>query len=751
MHVIDFREKIGARINAAQSRLLGRFARLPVRLKSTGGDQWEATGGDPQFVFPTPPPEATALYIWLDARPNYIKPRVYVDWGDGFNEFESVDVGDAEIALIRINLDGARGLKNLRLDPSEGPSTFKLLQDFESAGKTVAAEFRRLASEAKAASATVVEIEIDATDYAPAAVGRPIGLKRLPRDIHDNFLRAAEVARRDIGAAVPAPEADGVPLISFVVPVYNTPDAYLNDLLASFRAQTPGLAELVLSDDASPSPQTQAWLDAHARDSGVVVVRNAQNGGIAAASNEGIQAARGKWIGLVDHDDAIAPHAVALLARVIWQNPALKFVYTDELIVDKNMHGIDMFIKPAFDDVLLSGVNYINHLSLYRRDLLNEMGGFRAGFDGSQDYDLLLRYLGKLHPSEVRHLPYPAYLWRRDGASYSVKFLEKATVNARRALSEAYTSEEDGAPSVDPAMLGDLHRVRFDTAMAKPPKVSIVIPNKNSFALMSRLLEGLLHNTDYPDLEIIIIDNGTTDPAVLALYDKVRAERSNFVLVLEVAKFNFSRQVNRGMKLASGELVLLLNNDIEILEPHWLKEMVGCFRYPRTGVVGARLLYPNRTIQHAGVIVGLGGLAGHWYIQKPADFVGPMARLSVRSTMSAVTGACMLISRECLEKVGLFDETNFAIAYNDIDFCMRAREAGLRVVYTPFAKLVHHESVSRGRDDRGPNRPRFLRDQAALLERHGTEDFIDPAYSPWYDRDHSEPRVITLEKLPAAR
>lgn len=716
-----------------------------MRLRPVGGDRWQATGGDPQFLFPPPATAPATLALFLDSRPGIVRPRLYLDWSDGFHEYNSADVGEAQVFLIRLQMADVRGLRQIRFDPVEDPTSFRFRFALEAGSSPALDDWRRELEAARADGAVVNLFDGDALDYAPAAEGRPIGLKRRPRKPHEQFLRIVEVARRELIGEVADVAAASEPLISFVTPVHNTAASYLDDLLESFRAQIPGACELVLSDDGSSSEETDAWLKSHEGEPGLVILRRSVNKGIAITSNEGIRASRGKWVGFVDHDDALAPHAVAAIARVIRRHPECKFIYTDELIVDAKMRGVDFFHKPAFDDVLLSGVNYINHLSLYRRDLLDEIAGFREGYDGSQDYDLLLRYLARLRPSEILHLPYPAYLWRRDGGSYSIKFLAKATANARRALGEAYAAE------VDEAFGGDLHRVRLDGNTAATPKISIVIPNKDSFALISRLIDGLLHKTDYPDFEILVIDNGTTDPDVLAFYEKTAAESPRFKLHLETAKFNFSRQVNIGLKQAAGELILLLNNDIEVIEPGWLKEMAGCFRYPGTGIVGARLLYPNQTLQHAGVIVGLGGLAGHWFNHRPADFAGPMGRLRVRSGMTAVTGACMMISRECLDRVGLFDEETFAVAYNDVDYCLRAREAGLRVIYTPFATLVHYESATRGRDDRGPNRARFLRDQAALLERHGTEDFQDPFYSPWYDRDGSEPNRMTLDELPDAR
>ncbi len=442
-------------------------------------------------------------------------------------------------------------------------------------------------------------------------------------------------------------------LISFIVPTYNTPARYLDDLLASFLNQEQGFAELILSDDGSSTRETLNWLDAHEAQHGVTILRNPVNRGIAAATTAGIGAAQGSWLGLLDHDDALSPHAVFLLAKTIADFPRAQFIYTDEIVTDKSLQPVDYFLKPAFDDVLLSSVNYINHLSLYRKDRVEKIGGLREGFEGSQDYDLLLRYLAGLEASEILHLPYPAYLWRRDGRSYSSRALEKATANARHALALHY-AQGDVQGIVEPALAPTLHRIRFDLAQTKWPKVSIIIPNRDGFALIQRVLDHLTTKTDYPDIEIIIIDNGSTNPKVLNLYDEFARKHPSSLIRIEAEPFNFSRSINKGLRLASGAYILLLNNDIEVMEPLWLREMVSCFAYPRTGIVGARLLYPDLTVQHAGVIIGLGGLAGHWFCGKPSRYPGPMGRLHLRQTFSSVTGACMLISRACFEAVGFF-------------------------------------------------------------------------------------------------
>ena len=326
-------------------------------------------------------------------------------------------------------------------------------------------------------------------------------------------------------------------------------------------------------------------------------------------------------------------------------------------------------------------------------------------------------------------------------------FRERSVANAREALRSAY-ADVGQRVSVEPAPGSpDVHRVRFPDAPR--PLVSVIIPNRDSLALITRIVDDLLRRTSYPAIEIVIADNGTTDPAVLAFYEGRWSER--FVVDLVVEPFNFSRMCNRGARLARGDVLLFLNNDIEVTEPGWLDEMVECLAFTRTGIVGARLLYPDGSLQHAGVIVGLGEAAGHWHVAEPADTPGPMGRLAVRQTMGAVTAACMLVTRACFEALDGFDEIAFPIAYNDVDFCVRARHAGYRTVWTPFATLTHHESASRGSDEEGENAARFRVEFGRLQERHATATIVDEAYSPFYDRRYSRPHLMLPDALPTAR
>jgi O-antigen biosynthesis protein len=402
--------------------------------------------------------------------------------------------------------------------------------------------------------------------------------------------------------------------------------------------------------------------------------------------------------------------------------------------------------KPAYDEVLLSGFNYINHLCCYKRDLVKELGGFRENEKGAvlENYEMVLRYTQRLHSDEIKHLPYPGWRGRDVPTTHG-------DIGACRILAERYTSAH-GDPPVDAVDAANgMYRLRFDQRIRKWPRVSVVIPNLNSFRLISRVLFDLNNQTDYPDIELIVIDNGTTDTRVLALYETMKKGRIPFRYKVVPMPFNFSRQINKGIAMASGELILLLNNDVEVIERQWLREMVSCFDYPQTGIVGPRLLFPDDRLQHAGIIIGLKGISCHWFWGQHQTVTGPMNRFRVRQSFTAVSGACMLVSRRCFESVGLLDEDELAVMYNDIDFCLRAVAGGYRIIWTPFATLTHHLSLSRGEDFTPAKWARARREASTMRRRYNPATFQDRAFSPWYDRRRRVPSIRILDQLPKAR
>lgn len=546
-------------------------------------------------------------------------------------------------------------------------------------------------------------------------------------------------------AASAAPSAER-PVISIVVALGGERIGRLGDLAKSVHAGRPGFCEVVVVD-CGLARRDRRRLDELAAKGLVRIAPAARSAGVAEALPLGLQASRGDWICFLSPNDRLAAFTAARLVRAVEDRPEARVLYTDEVVVDAGGVPIEVVLKPAWDPVLLTGTNYAGRAVFYRRDHLEAVGSFDPALDAAAAHALLLRATRTLPETAVVHVPYPALIRAADRPGGKPPSDDRA-----EAAGAAIAAHVDPRrpPSVD--IIGDgLYRPRIDLAPADRPTVDVIIPNRNSPDLMTVLLAGLRERTDYPRLRIIVVDNGSTDARTLALYEEMRAGSLPFTLDLSEEPFNFSRAVNKGLTHADADVMLLLNNDIEILDAGWLNEMVACFAFARTGIVGAKLLYPDRTIQHAGVIAGFGGLAGHWYHREPEDFAGPIGRLAVRQSLSVVTGACMAISRACLDAVGPFDETAFAVAYNDVDYCLRARNAGFRTVWTPFATLVHHESASRGSDVALHRRPRFARDKEMLQQVHGTRTFNDPAVSPGHHRDHTKPRLRPPTAAPTAR
>ncbi|MEM8863011.1 MAG: glycosyltransferase, partial [Chloroflexota bacterium] len=396
---------------------------------------------------------------------------------------------------------------------------------------------------------------------------------------------------------------DDKPWLSLIIPVYNTPVVYLDELLASFDAQHVDAVELIFSDDGSTDPQTLEYLSRLKNRSEIKVLLNPENKGISSALNKALEECEGKWVGFLDHDDLIAPGGLKAIYKALTQTDDLQFLYTDELIVDDELKPIDLYLKPAFDPVLLSGMNYINHMSVFKHSGLKEIGFLRSGFDGSQDYDLLLRYLEGLNPAQIVHLPYPAYWWRQIPDSYSRRHLEKALDNAKRTLKQHYVTQSHSV-SVGPAVSPEYHKLNYIPDKEIWPSIGIIIPNRNSLRLIRQIMSDVFSKTDYPNLQVVVVDNGSTDQEVLDLYSAYEKSHPNFKALVETEKFNFSRSVNKGFRSLNCDHFLILNNDVEVIADNWLKEMVSCLAFDGVGIVGAKLLYADNTIQHAGVLIG---------------------------------------------------------------------------------------------------------------------------------------------------
>ncbi|TMP93118.1 MAG: glycosyltransferase [Verrucomicrobia bacterium] len=521
------------------------------------------------------------------------------------------------------------------------------------------------------------------------------------------------------------------PLISVVLPVYNPDLSILAAAIESVEHQTYQHWELCIADDASTNPDVRPFLEAKARaDSRIKLVFRETNGHISACSNSAIALATGQWCALLDQDDALAANALAIVALEIEHYPDAGLFYSDEDKIDATGRRSNPFFKTDWNPELFLGQNFVNHLGVYRAELLDKIGGFREGFEGSQDYDLALRCVERLEPKQVRHIPRILYHWRAVEGSLAAVADAKpyAKEAARRAIAD-HLKRMGVAARVEacPESI-ESHRVIYELPEPRP-SVSIIIPTRDRAELLERCLASIREETDYAPTEIVIVDNGSTESAALELLRR-EERRGDVRVVRDNGAFNYSRLINRGVSAAWGEVLALLNNDMEANEPGWLREMVSHAMRVGIGAVGARLWYPDGTLQHGGVILGLGGVAGHAFPRIPRGHPGFFNRAWLQQDCSAVTGACLVVRRDVFEKAGGLDEVNIGISFNDVDFCLRLRAAGLRNIWTPYANLIHVESASRGYHATSEEKALFVREAAYMQHKWGAELMHDAFYNP---------------------
>ena len=520
---------------------------------------------------------------------------------------------------------------------------------------------------------------------------------------------------------------ESFPIISVVMPIYETPADILREAIESVVNQLYPHWELCIADDASKSPHIRALVDAYVqRDGRIRCVYRESNGHISAASNSALTLATGDYVALLDHDDLLSEHALYMIAESIQRHPEADVFYSDEDKLDENGKRSDPHFKPDWSPELFYGQNYLNHLTVYKRSAVEKNGGFRLGFEGSQDYDLALRVISATSQPVV-HIPHILYHWRifKGAGTMSSQNLGKATDAARRALVENFARL--GIPVTVKDVAGSFHRV-IRPAPVSWPKISVIIPTRDYLDVLEVAVDGLLTKTDYPDLEIVIADNESVRPETLAYLDRLK-ERGIHIVECK-GEFNYSDINNKAVAASTGELVLLLNNDISMLDNGWLKEMAIYFADPEVGIVGAKLLYPDGLLQHAGVTVGLGGVAGHRCVGYPGNELGRFGRLALAQDVSSVTGACLLIRKSVYDDVGGLDACNLAVAFNDVDLCLRVQEAGYRIIWTPYAVLEHHESKSRGSDMAGEKLARFQKEVSFMRTRWGMRLMADPFFNP---------------------
>lgn len=524
------------------------------------------------------------------------------------------------------------------------------------------------------------------------------------------------------------------PKISIITPVYNIAPEWLDKCVESVKNQIYDRWELCLYDDASTKKETVGCLKKwEGSDSRIRISYGKENRHISGASNEALKMATGEFVAFLDNDDELAPDALFENVRLLNRHPEADFIYSDEDKMRTDGTRLEPFFKPDWSPDLFLSMNYTCHLGVYRKKIIDEIGGFRKGYEGSQDYDLVLRFLEKTKPENIFHIPKILYHWRKIPGSVAAGPDSKnyAYAAAKKAIGEFLRRRGEAGEVLDASFTGSY---RVKRKISGQPAVSIIIPFRDRADVLKKCVGSLLEKTNYRNYEIILVDNQSREKETLDYLESL-GENPKIKILKYDKPFNFSALNNFAAENSKNDFLLFLNNDTEVINPDWLEAMLEQAQRKEVGVVGARLLYPNGKIQHAGVVLGLGGVAGHAFRLLPRNNVAYFGHSSLIRDYSAVTGACLMIKKDLFRRVGGFDEDNFVVAYNDVDLCLKVRQQGYLVVYTPYAELYHHEGLSRGNDEnfkaKDPEKyRRYLSEQENLKKKWREWIDNDPYYNP---------------------
>lgn len=714
-------------------------------------ERWAAVGVDPQFMarhdgggrFPA---GWYRLRMKLHRHDGFIdNPCFYPDYGQGMGDGHRVRIpfsSKASTSRVDAVVRFTHDVRNLRMDPSTAPCEFELTDATLSRMGTLRATVLML-QRLWARIGNDRDLRRIAAGEAWKAWregGRP-GFGEWLYAFHDEMSEGvsldyqAWLRRFDTPVAYDLRQMEPRiaafarrPLVSVLMPVYNTPEQWLRACIDSVLAQNYPHWELCIADDASTDARVGEVLAEYtARDQRIRVVRRETNGHISAASNSALEIARGEYVALLDHDDELAPHALYMVAKALDEQPGLRMIYSDEDKVDEHGHRFAPYFKPDWNPELLLSQNYACHLSVYQTALAREVGGFRLGYEGSQDHDLALRASAKLGRGEIGHIPHILYHWRAIASSTALSGSAKSYTDDAgvRAITDHLRARGEHSATVEAVTGG--YRVRRPVG-DDGPLVSLVIPTRDRVELLRMSVGSILERTRYRNYEIVIVDNQSSDAETLAWMEQIQRDPRVRVLRHD-APFNYSKINNAAVRECRGTVIGLVNNDIEVIDGDWLEEMLGLALVPEYGAVGAMLYYPDQLIQHAGVIIGTGGVAGHAHVGQPRGTPGQHNRAMLSQNLSAVTAACLLVRLDVFEEVGGLDE-DFEVAFNDVDFCLRVAARGYLNAWTPWAELYHHESASRGYEDNPEKMARFMGEVGRIQARWGASLQWDPAYNP---------------------
>ena len=524
------------------------------------------------------------------------------------------------------------------------------------------------------------------------------------------------------------------PLISVLIPVYNVEGKYLRECIESVLRQSYDNFEICLVDDASDSAETLRTLQEYESNDRIRIKHRRSNGHISRATNDALKMAKGDFVAFLDNDDVLEDDALYCVVEVLNKDRTIDLIYSDEDKLDKNGTRCYPHFKPDWSPDTLLSLNYICHFVVIRTNLVRKVGGFTVGLEGAQDYDLLLKVTEKT--DRIYHIPEVLYHWRMAEGSTALDLSNKDYANDKGKKAIEMALKRRGLKAeVEKDTISTYYRVFYN--LGKEPKVSIVIPTRDLASITEKCLESIYEKTTYRNYEVLVVNNRSVEEETFKLFDDYRKKYKNFRVIDADMEFNYSKINNYAVKQAKGSVIVLLNNDTEIISPDWVETMVGYAILPHVGAVGAKLLYPDDTIQHVGVVLGMGGVAGHVFLNEKRDSVGIYGRTRVPYDVGAVTAACLCVEKKKFEEVGGLEEEGLKVAFNDVDFNMKLLDKGYYNVILPMVELYHFESKSRGTDLAPGKRERFQSEVEFMQKKWGNELLSDRFYNSNYSLDGS--------------
>ncbi len=723
---------------------------LPCRgLKRIENNTWRSLDIDPQFTVISQ--LFSILSGWISVRvsidsESIVMPKLYCDFGEGYSEMGAVTMYQVDEGIYQAELMLPKVLANLRFDPTDEASIFTISAFQIRAHSELLHTIHQFISIMKHDySSNIDTLRIFKKSYARYKKHHWVGmLERLEKEykrlhpfriqratsVHIDYLNWIRKNEKKYGHEIFDKNLfDHTPLISIVMPVYNTPVEYLKKAIDSVITQSYPYWELCIADDASSDTDTIRLLTKYTKkDDRIHVVFRNINGNISLASNAALAMAQGEYVAFLDHDDMLASNALLEVIKVINSRTDTKFIYSDEDKIDERGRRFSPHFKSGWNPDMFLSHNYISHLSIIQKSLLDKVGNFRVGYEGSQDYDLFLRVLDQLSSFEIVHIEKILYHWRASEGStaFNAEAKSHTTAAGLKALKDYFSTKNEMVNVVE-GLLPNTYKVIYP--IVHEPLVTLIIPTRDNYKILFLCIKSILEKTSYKNYEIIIVDNQTTDLKTLAYLEDLVQTYSSIRIIKYDKTFNYSAINNFAVTYANGDIVGLINNDVEIISDYWLTEMVEHALRPEIGVVGAKLYYDDDTIQHAGVILGIGGVAGHSHKNYKKNDHGYFSRLKVIQNYSAVTGACLVVRKILFEEVAGLNEEYLSVAFNDVDFCLKLQEKGYRTLWTPYVELYHHESITRGEEDDMIKRARFNAEVNYMKKRWGERLQKDSYYN----------------------